>query len=207
MYCGMVAETIAALPWKMTASWRWYSSQVTLCSLVSSLSSVTFFKGVMSRCVKGGFSILSQLSVGLLATWRILVSSRTRARQLCNPPHILVLRLVATCAISLTSSSINSTVDIALSHGKTAALKRASTMRSTAAPGVERFVLVLMLSCYDNSITTVKQWLLIGKVDNVVIELWVFTCTAAGWPSRQQRGDTMFHVECGNGYLYPRMGL
>ena len=49
----------------------------------------------------------------------------------------------------------------------------------------------------------VRQWLLIGKVDNVVIELWVFTCTVAGYPSRQKRGDSMFHVECGNGYLYP----
>ena len=34
----------------------------------------------------------------------------------------------------------------------------------------------------------VRQWLLIGKVDNVVIELWVFTCTVAGYPSRQNVG-------------------
>ena len=61
-----------------------------------------------------------------------------------------------------------------------AALKQALTIRSTEAPGVDIFVLVLLLSCYDNYITTVRQWLLIGKVDNFVIELWVFKCTAAG---------------------------
>ena len=44
----------------------------------------------------------------------------------------------------------------------------------------------------------VRQWLPIGKVDNVVIELWVYTCTAAGRSPRQKRGDTMFHVEGGN---------
>ena len=98
-------------------------------------------------------------------------------------------------------------VGIALSRGKTTALKRALTMRSTEAPGVDIVVIVLLLSCYNNSITTVRQWLIIGKVDNFVIELWVFTCTAAGWPLRQKRGDTIFHVECGNGYLYPQMGL
>ena len=80
-------------------------------------------------------------------------------------------------------------------------------MRSTAAPGVDIVLLVLLLSYYDNSITTVRQWLLIGKVDNVVVELWLFTCTFASYPSGQKRGDAMFHVECGNGYLYPRMGL
>ena len=112
-----------------------------------------------------------------------------------------------TCAIALTSALIDRMVGIALSRGNTAALKRASTMRSTEAPGVDIVVLVLLLSCYDNSITTVRQWLLIGKVDNVFIELWVFTCTVAGYPSREKRGDSMFHVECGNGYLYPRMGL
>ena len=60
-------------------------------------------------------------------------------------------------------------VGTALIRGITAALKRASTMRLTAAPGVDIVLLVLMLSYYDNSITTVRQWLLIGKVDNVVI--------------------------------------
>ena len=73
-------------------------------------------------------------------------------------------------------------VGIALSCGETAALKRASIMRLTEAPGVDIvvLVLVLLLSCYNNSITTVTQWLLIGKVDKVVIELWVSTCMAAG---------------------------
>ena len=33
---------------------------------------------------------------------------------------------------------------------------------------------------------TVIQWILIGKVDNVVIELWLFTCTVAGYPSGQK---------------------
>ena len=45
-------------------------------------------------------------------------------------------------------------VGIALSRGKTAALKRALTMRLTAAPGVDIVVLVILLSCYDNYITT-----------------------------------------------------
>ena len=94
-----------------------------------------------------------------------------------------------------------------MSRGITDALKRASNMRSTAAPGVDIVLLVLLLSYYDNSITTVRQWLLIGQVDNVVIELWLFTCTVAGSPSGEKRGDAMFHVEYGNGYLYPRMGL
>ena len=68
-------------------------------------------------------------------------------------------------------------------------------------------VLVILISCYNNSIITVRQWLLIGKDDNIVIELWVFTCTVAGYLLRQKRGGSMFHVECENGYLYPRMGL
>ena len=69
---------------------------------------------------------------------------------------------------------------------------------------------VLLLSCYDNSITSVRQWLHIGEVDNDVIELWVSTsntCTAAGRQSRKRLGDTTFHVEGGNGYSYPLMGL
>ena len=122
----------------------------------------------------------------------------------------MVFRLVSTCAIDLTSLSINRMVGIALSLGKNAALKRASTMRLTAATGVDIVALVLLLSCYNNSITSVRQWLIIGKVDNDVIELWVSTSntyTAAVRPSRQKRGDTMFHVEGGNGYLYPQMGL
>ena len=56
----------------------------------------------------------------------------------------------------------------------------------------------------------VRQWLLIGKVDNDIIELWVSTsntCTAAVLPSRQKLGETMFHVEGGNGYLYLWIGL
>ena len=92
-----------------------------------------------------------------------------RDRQPCSPPHILVLRLVETCDIALTSSLINRMVGIAFSRGNTAALKRASTMRSTEAPGVDIVVLILLLSCYDNSIMTVRQWLLIGKFDNVII--------------------------------------
>ena len=176
----MTASMISALPWKMTASWRWCSSHVTLFSLVSCLYLVTVVKGVMSGCVNGGLSILPQLIVGSLATWRISVYSRTRSRHPCSPPHILVLRLVETCAIDLTSSLIDRMVRIALSHWKTATLKRASTMRSTEAPGVDIVILVLLLLCYNNSITNVRQWLLIGKVDNFVIELWVFTCTAAG---------------------------
>ena len=52
-------------------------------------------------------------------------------------------------------------------------------MRSKEALGVDIVVLVILLLCYNNSITTVIQWLLIGKVDNVVIELWVFTFTVA----------------------------
>ena len=60
---------------------------------------------------------------------------------------------------------------------------------------------------YSNIMIIVRQWLLIGQVDNVVLELWLFACTVAGSPSGQKRGDAMFHVECKNGYLYPRMGL
>ena len=92
-------------------------------------------------------------------------------------------------------------VDIALSHGITVNLKRASTMRLTAAPGMDIVLLVLLLFYYDNYITTVRQWLLIGQVENVVIELLLFSCTVAGSPSGQKRGDAMFHMECGNGYL------
>ena len=69
------------------------------------------------------FSILLQLSMGSLATWRISVSSRTKDRQPCSPPQILVLRLVATCAIAFTSSFIDRVVGIVLSRGNTAALK------------------------------------------------------------------------------------
>ena len=98
-------------------------------------------------------------------------------------------------------------VGITFSRGITAALNWASTMKSTAAPGVDVVFLVLMLSYYDNYITTVRKWLLIVQVDNVVIELCLFTCTVIGSPSGQKRGDAMFHVECGNGYLYPRVGL
>ena len=87
------------------------------------------------------------------------------------PPHILVLRLVETCAIALTSSLIDRMAGISLSRGKTAALKWASTMRSTAAPGVDIVAVVLLLPCYDNSITSVRQWLHIGEVDNDVLEL------------------------------------
>ena len=76
---------------------------------------------------------------------------------------------MATYAIAFTSLSINRMVGIALIRGKTAALKRFLTMRSMEAPGVDIVVLVLLLSCYDNSITTVIQWLLIGKVNKVVI--------------------------------------
>ena len=76
---------------------------------------------------------------------------------------------MATCAIDLMSLSIERMMGIALSRRKTAALNRASTMRSTEAPGVDIVVLVLLLLCYNNSITTVRQWLLIGKVDNIVI--------------------------------------
>ena len=47
----------------------------------------------------------------------------------------------------------------------------------------------------------VRQWLLIGQVDNAVIELWLFTCTVAGYLSGKKRGDAMFHVEFGNEYL------
>ena len=90
-----------------------------------------------------------------------------------------------------------------MSRGKTAAMKRASTMRSTAAPGLYIVAVVLWLSCHDNTIASVSQWLHIGEVDNDVIVLWV----SAGQPSRQKRGDTMFQVEGGNGYLYLRMGL
>ena len=71
-------------------------------------------------------------------------------------------------------------VGIALSFGETDALKQALTTRSTEAPGVDIVVLVLLLLCYNNSITTVRQWILIGKVDNVIKELWVFTSMSAG---------------------------
>ena len=54
---------------------------------------------------------------------------------------------------------------------------------------------------------TVRHWLIIGKVDNVLIELWLFICTVACYLSGQKCGDAMFHVECGNGYLYPQMVL
>ena len=67
--------------------------------------------------------------------------------QPCIPPHILVLRLVATCVIDLTSLSINTMVGIALSRGNMAALKQASTMRLTEATNVDILVLVLLLSC------------------------------------------------------------
>ena len=65
--------------------------------------SVTVVNGVMSGCVNGGFSILLQLSVGLLATRHISDSWRTRARKPCSSPYIMVLRLVATWEIALTS--------------------------------------------------------------------------------------------------------
>ena len=207
MYWGITAATIAALPWKITASWRWYSSHITLCSLVSCLSSVTVVNGVMSGCINGCFSILSQSSVGSLVTRRISDSSGTRDRQPCSPPHILVLRLVSTWTIYFTSLSIDRMVGISLSRGITAALKRTSTMRSTLATGVGILLCVLLLLYSNNSITTLRQWLLIGKVDNVVTELWLFTCTVAKYPSRKKREAAMFHVECGNGYLYHRMGL
>ena len=64
-------------------------------------------------------------------------------------------------------------------------------MSSTAAPGVDIVALVTLLLCYDNSITPVRQWLLIGKVYNDVIELWVSTsntCTAAVRPLRENVG-------------------
>ena len=91
-----------------------------------------------------------------------------------------------------------------------AALKRALNMRLTAAMDVDIVALVLLSLCYNNSVTSVRKWLMIFNVDNDVIESWVSTsstCTAANWPSRQKRGDTMFHVEGGNGYLYPQMGM
>ena len=67
-----------------------------------------------------------------------------------------------------------------------------------------------MFQCYVPSVVCFsffRQWLLIGQVNNIVIELWLFTCTVAGSPSGQKRGDAMFHVECGNGYLYPPIVL
>ena len=64
------------------------------------------------------FSILSQLSMGSLETWRISFSLRKRNRQPCNTPHILVLRLVATYAIALTVLLINKMVDIELNCEK-----------------------------------------------------------------------------------------
>ena len=100
MFCGATAVTIAALPCKMMDSWGWYSSQVTLCSLLSCFSLVTVVNGVIPWCMNGGFYVLSQLSVGSLATWRISVSLRMRDGQPCSPPHILVLRLVATFEIA-----------------------------------------------------------------------------------------------------------
>ena len=127
--------------------------------------------------------------------------------QPCNTPHILVMRLVETCEIALTSLSIDRMVVIALIYGETAALNRASTMRLIAAPGVDIVALVLLLSCYNNSITTVKQWLLIGKVDNIIIELWLFTCTVAGYPLRGKPRESLFHMQCGNCYFYLQMGL
>ena len=36
----------------------------------------------------------------------------------------------------------------------------------------------IFLRTQDSS--SVRQWLLIGQVDNIVIELWLFTCTVAG---------------------------
>ena len=47
----------------------------------------------------------------------------------------------------------------------------------------------------------VRQWLLIGKVDNLIIDLRLFTCTVVGYPPGKKRGVAMFHGECGNGYL------
>ena len=93
---------------------------------------------------------------------------------------------MVTYAIALTSLSINRMVGITSSHGNTAPLKRVLTMRLTEAPGVDIVVLVILLSCYNNSIITVRQGLLIGKDDNIVIELWVFTCTVAGYLLRQK---------------------
>ena len=37
-----------------------------------------------------------------------------------------------------------------------------------------------------SNVESVRQWLLIGKVDNIVIELWLFTCTVAGYPLGQK---------------------
>ena len=45
------------------------------------------------------------------------------------------------------------------------------------APGVYIVVLVLLLSCYDNSITTFRQWLIIGKVDIMGIYMY------SRWPA------------------------
>ena len=64
-------------------------------------------------------------------------------------------------------------VGIALIRGIMDALKQALTMRSTEAPGVYIVLLVLLLSYYNNSITTVRQWLLIGKVDNAIYRIMV----------------------------------
>ena len=90
---------------------------------------------------------------------------------------------------------------IVLSCGGKSTLKQYSNMRSTAAPGVD-IVFFFLLSCYDSSITYVRQWLHIGEVDNVIIELWVSTsntCPAAGRPSRQKYGTrlSMWNVEMG----------
>ena len=117
-------------------------------------------------------------------------------------PHILVLGLVATCAIALTSFSIERMVSIALSYRKTATLKRASNMRLTAALGVDIVAVVILLLCYDNSITSVRRLLHIGEVDNNVIELCVATsntCTSFGRPSWKKVGTqhSKWKVETG----------
>ena len=46
-------------------------------------------------------------------------------------------------------------------------------MRSTEAPGVDIVVIVLLLSllCYNNSIKTVRKWLLIGTVEFVIFKV------------------------------------
>ena len=82
---------------------------------------------------------------------------------------------MATCEIDLTSSSVDRMVGIALSRRETDALKLSLTMRSTAAPGVDIVAVVLLLSCYGNTIMSVRQWLHIDEVDNGIIVLWVST--------------------------------
>ena len=88
-------------------------------------------------------------------------------------------------------------------------------MRSTAAPGVDIFAVVILLSCYDNYIASVIQWLQIGEVDNNIIELWVATsniCTATVRPLRQKVGtqSSTWKVETGivpgNGSVGPLAG-